>query len=64
MKPNTRVVLEMCIERGIAYGYQRAHKHHEAPSYEQLCQAIEAAIWEQLYEYFLFANGEHKHDVQ
>jgi hypothetical protein len=64
MKPNVRVVIEMCIERGITYGYQRAHKHTTSPSFNQISEAIEAAIWEQLYEYFVFANSERENNLQ
>ena len=32
MKPNFRKVLEMALEEGVRYGYNRAHKHIENPT--------------------------------
>ena len=32
MKPNFRKVLEIAVEQGVSYGYNRAHKHIENPA--------------------------------
>ena len=44
LKPKTWEVLRMAVEEGVAYGYQRAHKHTDQPSEEAVKQAIEEAV--------------------
>jgi hypothetical protein len=52
MTPNHRKLLELCIEKGIAYGYARAHKHTDRPDERVITEAVELAIWEELDEWF------------
>ncbi len=52
MRPKTHLVLQMCIENGIALGWNRAHKHTEVPSPEQIRDAILRAIEAEIGEWF------------
>lgn len=54
MKPRLIPVLEQCIENGIDLGWNRAHKHDDAPQFEHIKTCIEGAIWNELYERFQF----------
>lgn len=54
MKPNTRALLEHCIERGIEAGYNHAHKHTDKPSSEHLRNQIEQYIWLEIDQFFVF----------
>ena len=46
------MVLGMCIQEGIAFGYARAHKHTDTPSEADLKREIEQGIWNQVWEWF------------
>jgi hypothetical protein len=61
MKAKIDALLAQCIEDGIARGYERAYKHNDAPTKNQLCSQIENAIWEDLYERFDFNFNEADH---
>lgn len=52
MTPKLDMVLEMCIDTGIKLGYERAHKHTDTPTKQQMVDAISAAIWNEIYEWF------------
>lgn len=54
MKIRTNVLIAECIERGVARGYARAHKHVENPTRESIISAIEEAVASEIYEYFSF----------
>ena len=54
MKPNSRVILERCIEEGTKRGYKRAFKHTDSPSESGILQSIEDAIWLEIDTYFNF----------
>lgn len=60
MKARTFPVLDQCIETGIRLGWNRAHKHTDTPTPENVQQAISAAIWNELYEWFEF-DTPHEH---
>ncbi len=63
MKPRLIPVLEQCIENGINLGWNRAHKHDDAPPAEHVRQFIQAEIWNELYERFQFEQpGEQPED--
>ena len=52
MKPKTMMVLEMCIEAGLTYGWNRAHKHNESPSPSEIQEAQLSAIMGEIWEWF------------
>jgi hypothetical protein len=54
MKPDTYRLLERCVEDGLSRGYHRAHKHTDAPSQEQLTDAMLQAIMHEVCEWFVF----------
>lgn len=54
MKPNTRAILERCIEDGASHGVRRAHKHVEKPSDGAIADAVVDAIWLEIDTYFNF----------
>lgn len=54
MKANIRMILERCIEDGIAHGYRRAHKHVDNPSEGAIIDNISSAIWLEIDTYFNF----------
>jgi len=58
MKPNIRAILERCIDEGLEYGYNRAHKHTDAPSKVVMLEEIERAVWLEIGTYFRFENEE------
>jgi len=51
---DVRKVLAGCIERGVAYGIMRAHKHTDAPSREDLAEQVEHGIWLEIDDLFSF----------
>lgn len=61
MKPKFFPVLDMCIENGIKLGYNRAHKHTETPTREQIEIQIYDAIMHEIYEWFEFPD-DHEED--
>lgn len=54
MKPNIRTILTQAIERGIDYGWNRAHKNTDAPQPERVIEQIEIEIWNEIDEVFDF----------
>jgi len=54
MKPKFRNVLEMALEQGVRYGYNRAHKHIETPSEEIVVDNVVEGVMHYLYEWFDF----------
>jgi DNA-binding MurR/RpiR family transcriptional regulator len=54
MKPKFRNVLEMALEQGVQYGYNRAHKHLENPSESVIVDNIVESVMNSLYEWFDF----------
>jgi len=47
----------MAIECGVLFGYNRAHKHVESPTQEQLVSAITDAVTNEICEWFDFNDG-------
>jgi hypothetical protein len=43
-----RVLIERAVDDGLRIGFERAHKHADAPSRDHVLTVQEAAIWEQL----------------
>lgn len=58
MKPKIRTILEECIEKGVARGYARAHKHTEKPHEGSICCHIEECVMGEIYEYFTFDEND------
>lgn len=54
MRARVFELLERCIEDGIRYGINRAHKHTDSPTREQLEMAITQAVLHQVDEWFQF----------
>lgn len=52
MKPKTYSVLSMAVENGVRYGLNRAHKHVDNPTPEQLESAIYDAVMSEICEWF------------
>lgn len=52
LKPNTHHVLSRAVEEGVRYGYNRAHKHVENPDENHICNEIEEAVMNAIYEWF------------
>ena len=54
MKPKFHPILEMAIENGVKYGYNRAHKHVENPSEGAIIDNVVEGVMNSLYEWFDF----------
>ena len=54
MKPKEYLVLQMCIENGLAFGLNRAYKHTDEPTKDQILDAIEQALMEEIHQWFEF----------
>lgn len=57
MRPKIREILEECIERGVEYGYLKAHKHDDNPRVFHIYEQIESAIWYEIDERFDFERN-------
>ena len=53
VKPDSRKLMERCIEDGISTGIIRAHRHTETPTRPELEQAITRAVLEEIDEWFV-----------
>ena len=58
MKPKIQPILDMCIETGITLGYNRAYKHNDHPTQDEVKRSINKAILDEIYEWFDFADDE------
>lgn len=56
MKVKTYNLIRECIERGTSYGWNRAHKHVNDPTEDQIKNAIEDAIMNEICEWFTFED--------
>ena len=54
MKAKEYNVVEMAVRAGVEYGYNRAHKHTDSPSEEQIKEAIIKAVMDDICEWFIF----------
>ncbi len=54
MRVRTWTVLSDCVEDGIGYGWQRAHKHTDKPDEDALKEAIYDAVTGEISQYFSF----------
>jgi len=60
MKPKFRKVLEIALEQGVSYGYNRAHKHVENPSQSAIVDEIVEQVINSLDEWFEFEDFENE----
>lgn len=58
MKPKIRTILEECIEKGIARGYARAHKHTEKPHEGFIFLSIQECVMDEIYNYLAFDEND------
>lgn len=56
MQVKEYTVLTDCVERGVAYGMNRAYKHSDTPSADYIKQQITDAVLLEICEYFSFDN--------
>jgi hypothetical protein len=54
VKPKLYNLIEHCITRGIPYGYQRAFKHQDKPTMDEITESISDAIMLELTTFFSF----------
>ena len=54
MKPNFHKVLEIALEEGVRYGYNRAHKHVENPTEGAIIDSIVEQVMNSFDEWFDF----------
>ena len=54
MTPDTRKLLDRCIEDGVAVGLRRAFKHTDQPTEDALAEEIQRAVGVQIDEWFTF----------
>ena len=54
MKPDFRKVLEIALNEGISYGYNKAYKHVENPHQDAVVDCIIESAMNSLYEWFEF----------
>lgn len=52
VKPKEYERLEDCIERGVMWGWQHAHKHVERPEVEAICDHMVRDIMNEICEEF------------
>jgi len=57
MQVNSYAVLVRAIEEGVAYGWNRAHKHTNKPGEEKIREEIENGVTNAISEYFDFDRG-------
>ena len=51
-------IVSRAVEEGVAYGWNRAHKHTDTPDEQAIHAAITDAVLGTLCEVLLFAGGE------
>jgi hypothetical protein len=52
MKAKTMRVLEECIDKGLNYGWRRAHKHDDNPTQTTIMLMQSEEIINEIYEWF------------
>ncbi len=58
MKPKEYRVLEMAVVEGVGYGYNRAFKHVDSPSPEEIKDQIIQAVLNSVCEWFDMEENE------
>jgi hypothetical protein len=54
MKPKEYLLMLECVEKGVAYGIHRAHKHEDDPSDDHIRNVITDAVMAAISEYWAF----------
>lgn len=54
IKVHTYAIMVRCVEEGVAYGWNHAHKHTDTPDPDTIKNEIEAAVINSICEYFSF----------
>lgn len=58
MRPKTYPIFARAVSEGIALGWQRAHKHTENPTEDQIKDSIEQNVLNEVCEVFDFDRGD------
>jgi hypothetical protein len=62
VKPYIRInayeIVSRAVEDGVAYGYNRAHKHTDKPTEDSLKAEIENAVMNELSEVLIYGDEE------
>lgn len=58
MKVITYKVLEDCVEKGVNYGFMRAHKHSDNPSEDYIKEQLAYYVMLEISEYFTFDDDD------
>jgi len=64
MKVKTYRVLLHAVEEGVAYGWQRAHKHTDTPSDDDIKERIETEVLNAICEWFDFDDPDDTHEEE
>lgn len=54
MKAKEYNLIAQCVENGVMLGWNRAHKHNDEPDPQQIRDAIEQAVLNEICEWFDF----------
>jgi hypothetical protein len=57
MKANEYMLMVQCVEEGVKYGWNRAYKHTDMPSEEQIHKEIIDAVTLAISEWFMFGDN-------
>ena len=57
VKVDVYKVIQDAVERGVRYGYSRAHKHVEHPGEEHLCQEVYTSVMNELCDLLKFEES-------
>lgn len=57
MRAKEYPLLQQCVEEGLAYGWNRAHKYTDNPTSEDIKTAMYDAVLGSICEWFDFDNG-------
>jgi hypothetical protein len=58
MKAKTYQLIQECVENGVQLGFNRAHKHTDTPSDEELQNKIIDSVMIEICEWFSFNEDE------
>ena len=58
IRVNAYDVIVRAVDEGVAYGANRAFKHTETPTIEEIKQAIATAVLSELCEVLMFDHGD------